>query len=114
MFGEQTDIAGPTPKAEDRMAAILGSAVTQEWWLYTVFWAFVGGMFGSIMFPARKQPVFLGFLIGMFLGPVFIWFCLMLEQKGVRKCPSCAEKVNVSAKVCRFCQRDLPAPMTNG
>lgn len=28
---------------------------------------------------------------------------------GGRKCPHCAEIVKVEAKVCRFCQRDLPA-----
>jgi hypothetical protein len=27
---------------------------------------------------------------------------------GMRKCPSCAELVRAEAKVCRFCQRDLP------
>jgi hypothetical protein len=27
---------------------------------------------------------------------------------GMRKCPSCAELVKAEAKVCRFCQRDLP------
>lgn len=29
---------------------------------------------------------------------------------GGRKCPHCAEVVKSEAKVCRFCQRDLPDP----
>jgi len=30
-------------------------------------------------------------------------------QPGYRRCPSCAELVKSEAKVCRFCQRDLPS-----
>ncbi len=28
---------------------------------------------------------------------------------GIRKCPFCAELIRSEAKICRFCQRDLPA-----
>ena len=31
------------------------------------------------------------------------------EEAGYRKCPSCAEFVRSEAKVCRYCQRDLPS-----
>lgn len=31
-----------------------------------------------------------------------------IDDGGVRKCPACAELVKAEAKVCRFCQRDLP------
>jgi hypothetical protein len=30
-------------------------------------------------------------------------------QTPLRSCPLCAEKVQVEAKICRFCQRDLPS-----
>ena len=29
--------------------------------------------------------------------------------EGVRECPFCAELIRSKAKICRFCQRDLPA-----
>jgi hypothetical protein len=32
-----------------------------------------------------------------------------IDTGDLRKCPSCAELVRREAKVCRFCQRDLPA-----
>jgi hypothetical protein len=32
---------------------------------------------------------------------------------GVRKCPFCAEEVKADAKICRFCQRDLPELVVN-
>lgn len=30
-------------------------------------------------------------------------------SEGMRKCPQCAEMVKAEAKICRYCQRDLPA-----
>jgi hypothetical protein len=32
--------------------------------------------------------------------------------EGMRKCPFCAEIIRSEAKICRFCQRDLPAEPT--
>lgn len=32
------------------------------------------------------------------------------RDEGLRQCPSCAEFVRAEARVCRFCQRDLPTP----
>jgi Zinc finger found in FPG and IleRS len=31
----------------------------------------------------------------------------------VRKCPFCAEEIKADAKICRFCQRDLPELVVN-
>ena len=31
-----------------------------------------------------------------------------LEEKSTRQCPFCAETVKAEAKICRYCQRDLP------
>ncbi len=32
-----------------------------------------------------------------------------IEEGDVRKCPFCAELVKVEAKLCRYCQHELPA-----
>ena len=32
--------------------------------------------------------------------------------EGMRKCPFCAEIIRSEAKICRFCQRELPAEPT--
>jgi hypothetical protein len=33
---------------------------------------------------------------------------LKKSKVGLRKCPSCAEEVKLEAKICRFCQSELP------
>jgi len=33
----------------------------------------------------------------------------ILATREMRKCPHCAELVKAEAKICRYCQRDLPA-----
>ena len=30
------------------------------------------------------------------------------DSPGMRRCPACAEEVRLEAKICRYCQRDLP------
>jgi hypothetical protein len=32
-----------------------------------------------------------------------------MSNEGLRKCPFCAELVKVEARMCRYCQKDLPS-----
>jgi hypothetical protein len=67
------------------------------------------------------------FFYGVFLGPIAVIHALLLQQnskggvgpianhisvpfdtKTRRDCPFCAESIKIEAKVCRYCQRDVP------
>ena len=77
--------------------------------LFSVFGAFVGYS------AAQKKgwnPT-TGILAGIFLGALapLMYFMSGITRSApqTRKCPHCAEWVQVEAKVCKHCRRDLPA-----
>lgn len=85
----------------------------------TIFLAFLGALVCCATgygIGATRNRASQGAWLGLLLGPIGIIIILILtplpEAVPVgpqRKCPFCAELVLTEAKVCRFCQRDLPA-----
>jgi hypothetical protein len=86
-----------------------------------VLW-FVFAIVVGVAASSRNRSGFGWFVLSLFVSPILttIWLMILpklvtrrqlIEQHlSVRQCPSCAEMVKREAKVCRFCQRDLPEP----
>jgi len=84
-----------------------------------IIWLICGIAAGHIH-QQRGRSMAAGFWAGFLLGPLGVILAvastpdpdgqerLALQDGKVRKCPHCAELVKVEAKICRFCQRDLP------
>ena len=81
---------------------------------FLVFWASLaicGAIVGAIA-QSRRRSFLDWFLYGFLVFPVALIHVLMAGRStvGLRKCPFCAEMVQAEAKVCRYCQRELPKP----
>jgi hypothetical protein len=59
-------------------------------------------------------------LLTLLFSPLMVLILLALpavvDTSGTRVCPYCAENVKAAAKICRYCQRELPErkPPTQG
>jgi hypothetical protein len=79
--------------------------------MWTLFWLVIGLLLGIAAAQKKGFSPVLGAVGGLLLGPLAI---LMFAVSGVSsgdkraKCPSCAEWVQASAKVCKHCGRDIP------
>lgn len=72
-----------------------------------VFVCVIGGLIGVAAAKTRGFSPIFGFVLGFlvpFLSPALF---LLGKSTGTRPCPYCAEKVKVSARVCKHCGRDL-------
>jgi hypothetical protein len=58
----------------------------------------------------RSIGYFAGFWLGLLLGWLGVLIVLLYPYQGpTQKCPYCAERVKLEARVCKHCGRDLPA-----
>jgi hypothetical protein len=81
-----------------------------------ILWAIFGvGINGAIgyMIGKSKNDVRDSILITVLLGPIG-WLISLIDKGNLRNCPFCAEEIKPDAKVCRHCERDLPAPTSAG
>jgi hypothetical protein len=74
-----------------------------EWFL---FWVGVNSLVGYFV-GKPKGVAGECVLLSILFGPIG-WIIAMCWSGNSRRCPHCAEKVLLEARVCRFCGRDLP------
>ena len=60
----------------------------------------IGGMIGN-----PKGMGFVGFLLGLFLGPLGI-IVVQISDGDRRECPFCKKRIDKNATVCPYCQRE--------
>lgn len=87
-------------------------------------WLIIWALFGivcAVIANNNGRSGFGWFLIGFLLGPFGLILALVvgkntevlekasLKSGEMRKCPFCAELVKSEAKICRYCQNELPA-----
>jgi hypothetical protein len=56
------------------------------------------------------QPIHISILLCLILPVLVIlilFIILTMQRKNTKKCPFCAEKIIIDAKVCKYCKRDL-------
>lgn len=71
---------------------------------FLLFWlacAVLGSMIGS-----AKGAGFSGFVLGLLLGPIGV-LIVLVSNGNRRKCPLCAERIQVAAKVCPHCRNEI-------
>lgn len=67
---------------------------------------------GAMIASSRNRDAFVWFVVCACLPLIGLILVLAMpayvDQKTLRTCPHCAEKVLKEAKVCKHCSRDLP------
>jgi hypothetical protein len=80
------------------LLAIIPAAIASRKGRSGVGWFFISWLI---------SPLFAGIIVAC-LKPLKENIEMQALSQGMRKCPFCAELVKAEAKVCRYCQRDLP------
>lgn len=99
----------------------IGRGAFPEFWAIALITSVVlFGLPSAIIHHGKGRSAVLGFLVGSGLGLIGLLIVAVsrpdqrrletdqLASGEVRRCPACDEMVRREAKVCRFCQRDLP------
>jgi hypothetical protein len=86
---------------------------------YVIFW-FLCAIFSAALASSKNRSAFGWFVLGLIVGPfgLLVAFFPKLDVppsasgdatvSETRSCPYCAETIKRAAKVCRFCNRELP------
>lgn len=62
---------------------------------------------GALIWQRRGGNAVIGFLGGLFLGPLVL--LMLVADPGKKKCPACATWIPKEAKVCGQCRQELSA-----
>ena len=83
--------------------------------LFVIPALFIFGIFCSYIASQKNRNPIVWFFLGFFFSLIALIAIGVVPSQaakkhnaGLRKCPSCAEEVKREAKVCRFCQSELP------
>jgi hypothetical protein len=79
---------------------------------YMIVWPIAGAAIGYAAAQRRGFSPAIGLGLGMLFGPLFAWLLFLVNgifsANERKRCPHCAEWLEPTATVCRFCQRDVP------
>ena len=73
--------------------------------LFVLNWLFCCVL--ATLIGAKKGFGYLGFFLGILLGPIGLIIVLLLARNR-QLCPYCKSRIHLEATVCPKCQRDLP------
>lgn len=91
------------------------TALTSGEWAW-VFFSFVLACISFYIAGKKGRSAFLWGFFTFFITPLFIAILVLrpvgiaAEKEGKVQCPFCKEWIFPGAKVCRFCNRELPDP----
>lgn len=67
---------------------------------------------GVVIGIQKGEPV-AGFLLGLILGPLGLFF-LLVSPGTVTHCPFCCQRIKKDSNACRYCGQDLSVPTSQG
>lgn len=98
------------------MASSSGSGdVATMFWGYFVVCAILWGIVAAIA-NAKNKPLFTWLALTFFVGPIALLILLFVPRSKTmpgetKLCPHCQSEIPEAATVCRFCTRDIAAPI---
>lgn len=79
---------------------------------YLIVWPIAGAAIGYAAAQRRGYSRAAGIGVGMVLGPLAAWVLFLvngiLTPNERKRCPFCAEWIEPTAAVCRFCEHEFP------
>ena len=79
--------------------------------MWILFWIFLSVLLG--VYASSKKRSGLGwFFLSLIISPLIAFIIVLVAgvpRGTLKKCPKCAEEINVEAQICRFCGYEFPS-----